>query len=205
MAGGPFIETSTEKMEHNAAERRYWQPSRCWICLLHNDLVRHTDVQLLVEAWGMSSYARKHCTQQPIRSFPTISLFSVPLSLDTVYLNCCPCVCICPLFTSFCDQGSILMSTWLTLHTPRALIGSPMWFLLNIATTLHLNDLCKGKQHLALCIFSCSVAWSQNHLPVRRWDNVHREVLNGPTVFITNFVTTDDRMAGHWPTHVKAF
>lgn len=151
MSVGPFMKTSTEKEEHKQAEKWYWQPSRCWICLLHNDLVLHTDVQLLVEAWGMSSYVRKHCTQQPIQSFPTICLFSVPLSLDTVHFNHCPCVCMCVYFVLWSGLNFNVYMTD-TAHS-RALMGSPMWFLLSIATALHLNDLCKGKQLQALCIF----------------------------------------------------
>lgn len=63
------METSTENKEHNASERWQRQQSRCRLCLLYNDLVLHADVQLLLEAWGMLSYAGKHCTQQPIQFF----------------------------------------------------------------------------------------------------------------------------------------
>lgn len=161
MARDPFMEISTENNEHNASEKWDWQWSRCWICLQYNDLVRHTDVQLLLEAWGMSSYAGKHCIQQPSQSFPTISLFSVPLSLDTVYLNHCPWFCMCPLFTLFWDQASSFTSTCLTLHTP-ALMASPLRFVLNVPTALHLNDLCNTttleKEDGTMYIIKCWMA-----------------------------------------------
>ena len=109
--------TGHRHSEQGASERWHWW-SRCWICLLYNDLLCHTDVQLLFEAWGMSSYAGKHCTKQPIQFFPTISLFSVPLSFDIVYLNRCPWFCMCSRFKFFCDQTSISIFTWLRCTLP---------------------------------------------------------------------------------------
>lgn len=203
MTGDPFMETSTENKDHNASERWQRQQSRCRFCLLYNDLVLHADVQLLLEAWGMSSYAGKHCTQQPIQLFFPQYLFCVPPSLDTVYSNRCQFACV------LCLLCSVIRPRFACLPVWRCALQ--LWW------HLHCNSHLMFQQHCIWMISAkenttrpyayfcrcCLVAKSPDSWKMGRCKPWSAEwpcsVHNKPSD------SRRPRWLAIWPTHVKAF
>lgn len=133
--------------------------------------------------------------------FPTISLFRAPPSLDSVYSN--QWFCMCPLFTLFCDQASICMSTRLlssfggiaTVILTSCSNSTAFEWSLQRKTAL-------GPMHIFFCR-CCLVA----KITRQREDGTMQTVKcwTAPAAFITKpSDSRRPRWLAIWPTHVKA-